>query len=265
MLIDISLFSAAITTKDLVGFIIFEICYGPLVWFVKPHQFQRVLLPGLTIITITLFGILGWAIHSNNGSPGNLWSSTESLSGADRAFRIVQCIVSITGIYGGASERFSDWTRFAKSRQSPTVALVLGAPFCIVTTALIGVLATSATYQAFGTLQWNPVVLLQAQLDSNYSASCRAGVFFAGLGFFLSQMAANMANSTVGWGMDMAGIFPRYLSMQRAAMVLVVLTLIAQPWRFLSQAYIFVQILSICSSMTRLLITFKHYLIDFLL
>lgn len=45
--------------------------------------------------------------------------------------------------------------------------------------------------------------------------------------------------------MDLAGMFPRYLSMKRASILLVCLTIIAQPWRFLSQASIFVTILSV--------------------
>lgn len=223
--------------------------YIPLIYYVKPHQLRRFIYPAFAIIMTLMFSLLIWAIHGNGGSAGTLISNNPIvLSSPDRAFRICQCLFSIMGTYGGASERFSDWSRFAKTRQSPSVALLIVAPCSVLLSGLIGALVTSAYYESSGKLEWNPLSLLAGLQEENYSPAVRAATFFAGLGFFICQLIINMANNTVGAGMDIAGCLPRYLSIRRAAMFMVICSIIVQPWRFLSQAAIFTQVLSIVSS-----------------
>ncbi|RDW92664.1 hypothetical protein BP5796_02058 [Coleophoma crateriformis] len=240
--------SAAITTQELIGFLMFFVFYIPMILYVKPYQLRRFMYPVFAIITIIMFGLLIWAIHGNGGSAGSLISSNPTeLSTANRAYRIVQCIFSIMGTYGGASERFSDWTRFAKTRQSPTVALLVIMPLTGIFSGMIGALVTSAYYESSGNLVWNPLTLLSDLQANNYSPAVRAGTFFAGGGFFICQLVVNMCNNTVGAGMDISGCLPRYLSIRRAGMFMVIGSIIVQPWRFLSQASVFTEILSIVS------------------
>jgi nucleobase:cation symporter-1, NCS1 family len=202
-----------------------------------------------TLITLcTFFGILGYSIHSNGGEVGSLVKSTIHLSNSQRAFRMVQCVSSIGGTWAATAERISDWTRFSKSRNAPNFAFFIAMPLGVTFSALLGVLTASATLHLTGQVQWNPLVLLQTWQAQSYTPACRAGTFFAGLALFFSQIYVNMANNTVGAGMDIAGLQPKYLSMRRAAMMMVILSILIQPWRFLSQAYIFIQVLSIASS-----------------
>jgi len=44
----------------------------------------------------------------------------------------------------------------------------------------------------YGKLIWNPISVLQFLLEDDYNASIRAGCFFAGMGFFISQVATNL-------------------------------------------------------------------------
>lgn len=125
--------------------------------------------------------------------------------------------------------------------------MLLALPITVTLTALIGVLVTSATQEIYGQLIWNPLTLLQHAQTVSYTPACRAGTFFAGVGIFSSQIFINLTQNTVPWGMDMTGCFPKYLSMKRGSLLLCALTVIAQPWRFLSEAYIFVEILSVLS------------------
>jgi NCS1 family nucleobase:cation symporter-1 len=175
---------------------------------VQPHKLKRFLYPGFVLVMGVMFGLLIWAIQSNNGSIGTLITSSPiKLSKSNKSFKIAQCLITIVGTWGGASERFSDWSRFAHSRQSPTLAMCVGMPLGITFAATIGALVTSATYQSTGSLQWNPLLLLSALQLRSYTPAVRAGTFFAGLSLFCCQMIVNLCNNTVGWGMDMAGAF----------------------------------------------------------
>lgn len=65
-------------------------------------------------------------------------------------------------------------------------------PLTITITAMLGTFATSAVTNMYGQAIWQPITLLQFLLRENYNASTRTGCFFAGLGFFLSQLAVRL-------------------------------------------------------------------------
>ena len=105
--------SSGTTTQHLVGFVLYSIMIFSLVLAVPPAKIRRCLYPAFFIILTTFIGLLIWALASNGGT-GNLVSSPVLLSKSRRAFRMIQCISSVGGSYGGLAERFSDWTRFEK-------------------------------------------------------------------------------------------------------------------------------------------------------
>jgi NCS1 family nucleobase:cation symporter-1 len=116
----------------------------------------------------------------------------------------------------------------------------------VVLTALMGVITASALtdYYDEGTVQWNPLLSLQRVQAEAYTAPCRAGTFFAGVGLLSVTVFVNYTMNCVASGMDMAILLPKYLSQRRGALVFSVLGILAQPWRFLSQATTFITVLS---------------------
>lgn len=173
-------------------------------------------------------------------------STTITLTASDRAFRIIQCASTISGSWAGAAERFSDWTRFGKTKKSPYIGMILGLPAAVVFSAVIGVVVTSAVTSRYPDLvDWNPIGLLINVQSAFYTPTCRAGTFFAGVALLCSQFYTNYANNTIPWGMDMVGLLPKYLSIRRGSILVIILSAIVQPWRFFSQAAIFVQVLSV--------------------
>lgn len=58
----------------------------------------------------------------------------------------------------------------------------------------------------------------------------------------------NLSQNVMTYGMDLAGLFPKYVSMKRGAMGVVIVCMAIQPWRFVAQAAIFVTILSCFTS-----------------
>jgi nucleobase:cation symporter-1, NCS1 family len=235
--------SAGITTPQLVGFILFIVLYFPIIWFVPPHRVQKYLIANLVVSSATLLGIMGWAI-AENGGVGNLVSPQVEIPRSQVGFLMMQGISSVAGTYAGGSDRVSDWTRFAKTRHSPTFAQLTALPITVTAIALVGIITTSAFSEILGSLEWNPMITLQLIQATRYTAACRAGTFFAGVGLLCVIVFINYTQNNVSSGMDLAMLLPRYISRRRGSMLFAILGVLANPWRFLTQASTFITVLS---------------------
>lgn len=188
--------SAGITTPQLVGFILFIVLYFPIIYFIPPERIQKLLIANLVISSATLLGIMAWAVHANGG-PGNIVGPAIEVPASKVGFLMVQGITSVAGTYTGGSDRVSDWTRYGKHRHSPTLAQLTALPLTVTLVAFIGIITTSATSQMFGTVQWNPLIMLQLVQAQSYTAACRAGTFFAGLGLLCVTVFVNYTQNCV--------------------------------------------------------------------
>lgn len=103
-------------------------------------------------------------------------------------------ITSVLGAWGGGIVGQSDWTRYAKAKHSPTISQLIDTPLTIGVTAIIGIVATSASNKILGgEIIWNPIFLLAAAQEHYHSSSAvRAGVFFAGIGLVASQLSVSI-------------------------------------------------------------------------
>jgi NCS1 family nucleobase:cation symporter-1 len=270
--------SAGITTPGLIGFVLFILLYFPIIYFVPAWKVQKLLEVQIIVATVTLLGIMGWAvsasshlyhyssdlnsniIQENGGSPGNLVAPAIKLSKAEAGFRVIQGITSVAGTYTGGSDRVSDWTRYGRRRHTSTPAIFMLA-FTVILTALIGIISTSALAERYGRLEWNPLIMLQWIQANYYTLKCRAGTFFAGLGLLSVTVFVNYTQNCVSSGMDVAMlgksftssreeeltnyiIVPKYVSQRRGAIIFSILGVLANPWRFLTQAETFITVLS---------------------
>ncbi|KAJ4419113.1 hypothetical protein N0V82_005126 [Gnomoniopsis sp. IMI 355080] len=235
--------SAGITTPGVVGLVLFILVYFPVFIFIPPHQVQKFLQPNLVIASATLLGIMGWAVHTNGG-PGSLVSPAVQISRREAGFRMMQGITSVAGTYAGGSDRVSDWTRYARHAHSPTPAQLTALPVTVTLVALLGIITTSATTEFMGDLQWNPLLMLQEVQARWYTPACRAGTFFAGVGLLSVTVFINYTQNCVSSGMDVAVLMPRWISRLRGSIIFSVLGVLANPWRYLTQATTFITILS---------------------
>ncbi len=109
--------------------------------------------------------------------------------------------------------------------------------------ALLGIATTSAVKEKYGTAIWNPISLLSYLQTNNYDAATRAGTFFAGLGFFLSQITINLVQNSVACGMDLASMLPKWIDVTRGSVLMCIVGYLIQPWRFVNQAGLFINVL----------------------
>ncbi|KAK7907982.1 hypothetical protein PG985_015285 [Apiospora marii] len=235
--------SAGITTPQLIGFVLFVLLYMPVIYLVPPHRIQKLLVANLVISSATLFGIMGWAVHARGGG-GNLVSPANAVPTSQVGFMMVHGITSVAGTYTGGSERVSDWTRYARHRHSATLAQLTALPVTVTLVALIGIVTTSACADMLGQVEWNPMMMLQTIQVRYYTAACRAGTFMAGLGLLSVTVFINYTQNCVSSGMDIAMLVPRYVSRRRGSVIFALLGVLANPWRFLTQATTFITVLS---------------------
>ncbi|KAE9368324.1 putative nicotinamide riboside transporter 1 [Stipitochalara longipes BDJ] len=222
----LSRLSAGITTPGLIGFVLFIILYFPIIYFIPAYKIQKLL-----------------EVQENGGSPGNLLQPTLKLTKAEAGFRVMQGITSVAGTYTGGTDRVSDWTRYGRSRHTSTPAIVTLA-VTVILTAFLGVISTSALAERYGEVQWNPLIMIQYVQALNYTATCRAGSFFAGIGLLSVTVFVNYTQNCVSSGMDVAMLMPKYITQRRGAIIFSFLGVLAQPWRFLTQALTFITVLS---------------------
>lgn len=156
-------------------------------------------------------------------------------------------ITALLGAWGGGTLGQSDWTRYASRRYAPTSSQLLASPVTIAVTAIIGIVVTSASRDILGgELQWNPIYLL-AKIQDYYDSSsgARAGVFFASSGLVCSQLAVrprlvnvprhsltmsqiSLVLNAMSAGMDMAGLWPKYINIRRGAYIMAMIGILTQ-------------------------------------
>jgi NCS1 family nucleobase:cation symporter-1 len=172
------------------------------------HILRRYMYPSIVITTITIFGMLGWALKQNGGL-GPVISSPIQLTSTQYAFLFLQCTSSTAATWSGTGDRFADWTRFARNKRSAQIVSLTALPIFMTLMAAIGAIITSAFYQTYGTALWSPLDMLIYVQGVQYTPACRAGTFFAGIGLLSSQLYSNITQNTVGFAIDWVGIMPR--------------------------------------------------------
>lgn len=176
---------------------------------IPPERLQTFFRITFAMITVTMFGMLGWAVHAAGGTAGALVHTPATLSGARLSWNAVFGLQSIIGSQASGCLGQSDWTRYARTPNAAFFGQLIAAPLFIIVTAVCGILITSAAATIYGEYIWNPFELLLTVQDHSLSPAARAGTFFAGLGFLVSQLALCQMLNGVSSGMDMAALMPQ--------------------------------------------------------
>ena len=189
---------------------------------VPPEHFRKPFLFGSIIMTVTTFAIFIWALAKQGGG-GPLLTHPSQLSGVQPLTGSVQLgwamaygISSTIGSISAGILNQSDYTRFAAYPQAQVLSQLIIVPLSSVIIALFGVIVTScaAGFYPDDGLLWAPYDLLEVvQLRGGPGA--RAGCFFAGCAFVISQFGINIAGNAISGGIDLSGLFPKYLNIRR--------------------------------------------------
>ncbi|KAK2012494.1 NCS1 nucleoside transporter [Colletotrichum eremochloae] len=235
--------SSHLTSKGFIGWVIYNVLLIPIL-YIRPERIQKLLLAFNVISSVTLVSIMIWALATAGEAGSLVRQGSKSMSSSELGWQIVHGITTVIGSIAVGLTNQPDYCRFARKPGDQ----VFGQWFSIIFFGAIfptfGCLAASATGVIYGEPIWNPPLIVQAWLDTDYNAKSRAGAFFAGLGLLCIQLSINSVDNAFSAGMDLAGLFSQYINIRRGAYIGLVLSIALCPWELLSSAAVFISVLS---------------------
>jgi NCS1 family nucleobase:cation symporter-1 len=234
------------TTYEFTGFVVFWFLSTPFL-FLRPEKFK---LPFQIVCIWCGLGMLSWMIWglAVAGGVGPLWSTGQQLPEGSKFSASWLIMAGINQTVGGLAAGItngSDFSRYAKRPRSYVIGTVTS---CVITgtlVCLVGLVTAASCQKIYGEVYWNPPDLLMVMMDSgNGPSKARAGVFFLSAGFAFTAMFENICGNTIAGGIDLAGLFPRYIDIRRGAIITFVAAWLVQPWQLINRATTFIAVLS---------------------
>ncbi|RDW59965.1 NCS1 nucleoside transporter family protein-4 [Coleophoma cylindrospora] len=234
------------TTYEMVGFIIFWIISVPFL-FIRPENFKRPfqfisIYCGLGMICMMIWSL---SVAKGVGPVFTKGTSIAATSRWDSSWLMLAGINQAIGQKAAGMTNGSDFSRYARSKRD----YIIGTISCLWATgtlvSFVGLVTTAACQKIYGKIYWNPPDLLMVMMENGEgSSAARAGVFFLALGFGLTSMFENICGNAVAGGIDLAGLFPRYIDIRRGAIITFIASWIVQPWQLINRAATFIVVLN---------------------
>lgn len=258
--------SASMTTKEFVGFFIFNISTLPPYrhsllpfnhegvvcipfLYIPPEKLRVPFRFTLTISAITLIA-MSVGLMAAAGGAGPLVHTGVTVQGSSKlGWAWIDGITTVIGgtVVGSTSQ--CDFSRFARRPGNQFKGQIFALLFFGNVVPVFGLLGTSAASQLYGDVTdlglWNPPNIIQVWLDRGYDdPKIRAATFFVSLGLICSMVAINTVENGISGGMDAAGLLPKYINIRRGSYLIMVISVIIQPWQIIAKAATFTAVLS---------------------
>jgi NCS1 family nucleobase:cation symporter-1 len=208
------------------------ICYVSPPWKASPgiRWLNDLSSPILIVIGI---GLLIWAV-SKAGGWGPILSQKRTASwSAWPAF-----LTAMVAYWSTLAINIPDLTRFARNQKVQYLGQTVGLPPTMTAYSFIGVAVTSATVVIYGTAIWDPVQLM---IKTGIPFFIFVGLVFVILATLTTNITANMVSPIN----DFMNLLPKILNWERTTIVIALIGVLMQPWRFLAdpKAYIWTWLL----------------------
>ncbi|CAG8978768.1 hypothetical protein HYALB_00012500 [Hymenoscyphus albidus] len=235
--------SAHMVTRDFIGFVLFQMLSLPFM-LIRP---EKVRIPVAFANFFTTCAMIGITIRTckEAGGLGPLMHKGADYSTLSPAWAWFYAITSTVGGISSGILNQSDYTRFAKKQGHQVPGTIIGLFLVGTLVPILSILTASASVEIYGKEPfWNPLTLVIQWLLDDYSPVNRAGAFFCSLAFVTSQLAENILGNGFAAGMDLAGLFPKYINMRRGCLLCAILSWVVQPWLFYNTASVFVAVMA---------------------
>lgn len=235
--------SSNLTTKDFIGWVIYNIITVAILW-VPPEKANKPLVVMNVISFVTLLSMMIWALSQAHGGGPLLSQPATSMSSSQLGWAIVKGVTTVIGNIAVGLTNQPDYSRFARKPGDQVFGQWFSIIFFGVLLPVFGCLTCSASLQIYGEAIWNPPNLALKWMDTDYNAKSRAGAFFAGVGLVICQLAINTVDNSFSAGMDMSGLFPRFINIRRGAYIGLIISIALCPWELLASAGTFLSVMS---------------------
>ncbi|KIM37909.1 hypothetical protein M413DRAFT_30565 [Hebeloma cylindrosporum] len=191
------------------------------------------------LVTPAWFAMFLWAVIVTKGGGPLVHGPTTINPAVGRPWSALQALNVIIGLFSSLAVNMPDFARFSKSHKA-SASQVLLLPVIGTLGALSPIFVTSAYKQIWGEYQW----FLPAVIGSFHS---RPAKFFTGFAMLIATLGNQIAGEYPGsfpFGNDLSGIFPRYINIRRAAVLMGIFCLISCPWDIIANASALLSFLS---------------------
>ncbi|KAJ3546190.1 hypothetical protein NM208_g2119 [Fusarium decemcellulare] len=238
--------SVPATTYEMVGFIIFWAVSVPFL-FIRPERFKKPFFISSVGCGLAMVAMMIWSL-SVAGGVGPVFYQGEAVPSTSRwgvSWIMMAGLNQAIGQKAAGMTNESDFSRYSNSYLAFVIGTVSVQWIVGIFVSLGGLVTTAACQLIYGEIWWNPPDLMMVMMDNgNGSSASRAGVFFLSLAFTFAILFQNVCGNAVAGGIDLAGIFPRYIDIRRGAIITFMATWIIQPWQLINRAATFVTVLS---------------------
>lgn len=226
------------------GFILFMLISAPLL-AIPVTKMRRVYTIKSVVLPPIVISLFAYSLVQGNkvGGSGGKFATTKYMSGAKLAWTMLSAINSCMGKTSTQTVNQTDLARYSRTVDAPFWSQLLALPIGNTLCATLGIFATSATQQAWGTTIWNPWDLCTEILDRHWSAGMRAWIAVVCLGFILSMFASNIGVNVIPFGADITAFCPRFLNIRRGMYLCYILGFVVFPWKILKTSDTFLRFL----------------------
>lgn len=234
--------SAEMATRDFIGFVVFSVILA-FFFFSKPERMNTLVIFAGAITALVFVAMLIICLIHNHG-PGELFFEKPQTLASHKAW---MWLYSMSIWYGAVLPEITNQCDFSRFASSPK-RMHLGVIVSIMTTGtfvpVASLVCALANKSRYGTVHWLPTNIVLSWLNHGYSGWNRAAAVIFGFAFALSQLTFNLMGNAFAGGMNLAGLFPRYVDVKRGTIITAVVSWAAQPWTFYNSSSRFVGVMS---------------------
>lgn len=239
--------SLPMTLKQFVGFVIYHVISIPFL-YIPPESFHTPFKVITIIAFLAVFGTsIGSMVHAH-GAGELLHSKSTAKPGADLGMAWMHGINAVINTFAVGLANQPDFSRFASKPGKQIWGQAVSILVFGTIVPLFGILGTSAASHSYGDVGalnlWNPPNIIEQWLLESYTPRSRCAAFFASFGFFISTLGLNTIDNGVSGGIDLAAIAPKWINIRRGTYIIMIISIVIQPWQILANATVFVSVLS---------------------
>ncbi|KAH3902442.1 probable Thiamine transporter [Saccharomycodes ludwigii] len=233
----------AMTTKQVIGFMIFHVICA-FTYLMKPYKMNYLLIWSSAACCLAMLGMVIYLTHKAGG-PGTGFKDVKQTShGSEFAWNFIYLVSYWYGSVSPGSTNQSDYSRFASSKRKIWLGTICALFIPTIIIPVFGIIGASTCQKLYNESYWMPMDICEKWLFDSYDPAGRAGVFFCGLAFTVSQIGYTVSSCGFASGMDLSGVLPKYIDIMRGALITAVISFACQPWNFYNSSSTFLTVMS---------------------